>query len=101
ANRPAAGAVGDGPAQLTVTPTSIPHPAGYEDDVASQHLPATLTGPDTLTVAFNPGYLLDALNTLDTPEVHFHLLGPGQRALLTDGPTPTHRHLLMSVKPLV
>ncbi|MFG3487464.1 DNA polymerase III subunit beta [Streptomyces sp. NPDC047972] len=94
-------AEGDSPVQLTFTPTAIHLQAGYEDDIASQHLPATLTGPDTLTVAFNPGYLLDALTTLDTPEVHFHLLGPGQRALLTDGPQATHRHLLMSVKPLV
>lgn len=94
-------AEGDSPVQLTFTPTSIHLQAGYEDDVASQRLPATLTGPDTLTVAFNPGYLLDALTALDTPKVHFHLLGPGQRALLTDGPNPTHHHLLMSVKPLV
>ncbi|WP_318207714.1 MULTISPECIES: DNA polymerase III subunit beta [unclassified Streptomyces] len=97
-------AEGDSPVQLTFTPTSIHLRAGYEDDVASQQLPATLTGPDTLTVAFNPGYLLDALTTLDTPKVHFHLLGPGQRALLTDGavgPEAAHRHLLMSVKPLV
>ncbi|WP_329283413.1 DNA polymerase III subunit beta [Streptomyces sp. NBC_00691] len=94
-------AEGDSPVQLTFTPRSIHLRAGYEDDVASQHLPATLTGPETLTVAFNPGYLLDALTTLDSPEVHFRLLGPGQRALLTDGPEPAHRHLLMSVKPLV
>lgn len=94
-------AEGDSPVQLTFTPTAIQLQAGYEDDIASQRLPAALTGPDTLTVAFNPGYLLDALTTLDTREVHFHLLGPGQRALLTDGPQGAHRHLLMSVKPLV
>ncbi|MER6096832.1 DNA polymerase III subunit beta [Streptomyces sp. NPDC001728] len=94
-------AEGDSPVQLTFTPKSIHLQAGYEDDVASQRLPATLAGPDTLTVAFNPNYLLDALTTLDSPEIHFHLLGPGQRALLTDGPTAAHRHLLMSVKPLV
>ncbi|MGA5062321.1 DNA polymerase III subunit beta [Streptomyces exfoliatus] len=100
-------AEGDSPVQLTFTPTAIHLQAGYEDDVASQHLPATFTGtaaladPDRMTVAFNPGYLLDALTTLDAPEVHFHLLGPGQRALLTDGPSAAHRHLLMSVKPLV
>ncbi|MFI0984739.1 DNA polymerase III subunit beta [Streptomyces exfoliatus] len=98
-------AEGDSPVQLTFTPTALHLQAGYEDDVASQRLPAAFTGtgadPDTLTVAFNPGYLLDALTTLDTPKVHFHLLGPGQRALLTDGPSAAHRHLLMSVKPLV
>lgn len=94
-------AEGDSPVQLTFSPTALHLQAGYEDDVASQRLPATLTGAESLTVAFNPGYLLDALGSLDAPEVHFHLLGPGQRALLTDGPDGTHRHLLMSVKPLV
>ncbi len=69
--------------------------------MASQRLPASLTGADALTVAFNPGYLLDTLTSLDSPEVRFHLLGPGQRALLTDGSDSAHRHLLMSVKPLV
>lgn len=94
-------AEGDSPVQLAFSPTGLHLRAGYEDDVASQRLPATLTGAESLTVAFNPGYLLDALGSLASPEVHFHLLGPGQRALLTDGPEATHRHLLMSVKPLV
>ncbi|AJF69996.1 DNA polymerase III subunit beta [Streptomyces vietnamensis] len=94
-------AEGDSPVQLAFSPTALHLQAGYEDDVASQRLPATLTDAESLTVAFNPGYLLDALGSLDAPEVHFHLLGPGQRALLTDGPDGTHRHLLMSVKPLV
>ncbi|MET9931631.1 MULTISPECIES: DNA polymerase III subunit beta [unclassified Streptomyces] len=94
-------AEGDSPVQLAFSPEGLHLRAGYEDDVASQRLPASLTGADSLTVAFNPGYLLDALTALDSPEVRFHLLGPGQRALLTDGPDPVHRHLLMSVKPLV
>ncbi|SEC41854.1 DNA polymerase III subunit beta [Streptomyces sp. TLI_105] len=94
-------AEGDSPVQLAFSPTALHLQAGYEDDVASQRLPAALTGAKSLTVAFNPNYLLDALASLDAPEVHFHLLGPGQRALLTDGPEGTHRHLLMSVKPLV
>ncbi|MFE0699061.1 DNA polymerase III subunit beta [Streptomyces sp. NPDC058872] len=92
-------AEGDGPVRLAFSPTGLHLRAGHEDDVASQLLPASLTGAESLTVAFNPGYLLDALGSLDAPEVHFHLLGPGQRALLTDGPDATHRHLLMSVKP--
>ncbi|MFE2559421.1 DNA polymerase III subunit beta [Streptomyces sp. NPDC059352] len=95
-------AEGDSPVRLTFTPSGVHLQAGYEDDVASQHLPGSLagTGAGSMTVAFNPGYLLDALSSLDAPEVRFHLLGPGQRALLTDAPEPTHRHLLMSVKPL-
>ncbi|MCX5393391.1 DNA polymerase III subunit beta [Streptomyces sp. NBC_00094] len=94
-------AEGDSPVQLAFTPSGVHLQAGYEDDVASQHLPGTLAGADSMTVAFNPGYLLDALSSLDAPEARFHLLGPGQRALLTDAEKPTHRHLLMSVKPLV
>ncbi len=94
-------AEGDSPVQLAFSAEGLHLRAGYEDDVASQRLPASLTGADSVTVAFNPGYLLDALTALDSPEVRFHLLGPGQRALLTDGPDPVHRHLLMSVKPPV
>ncbi len=94
-------AEGDSPVQLAFSAEGLHLRAGYEDDVASQRLPSSLTGADSVAVAFNPGYLLDALTTLESPEVHFHLLGPGQRALLTDGPDPVHRHLLMSVKPLV
>ncbi|MEU3686811.1 DNA polymerase III subunit beta [Streptomyces narbonensis] len=94
-------AEGDSPVQLTFTGSGVHLQAGYEDDVASQRLPGSLTGADSMTVAFNPGYLLDALTSLDAAEVRFHLLGPGQRALLTDAEDPAHRHLLMSVKPLV
>lgn len=94
-------AEGDSPVQLTFTPSGVHLQAGYEDDVASQHLPGTLARAESMTVAFNPVYLLDALSSLDAQEARFHLLGPGQRALLTDAEEPTHRHLLMSVKPMV
>jgi DNA polymerase-3 subunit beta len=82
--------------------------AGYGDDVASQRLPAALSGAEEATVAFNPAYLLDALSSFETPRVRMELLGSGQRALLTAVPDATgsepdgsHRHLLMSVKQLV
>lgn len=97
-------AEGDSPVQLAFDGTTVLLQAGYEDDVASQRLPAVLTGADAMTVAFNPGYLLDALGSFDAPELSLRLLGPGQRALIsdaTDGGEETHRHLLMSVKPLV
>ncbi|MFF8608205.1 DNA polymerase III subunit beta [Streptomyces sp. NPDC015346] len=94
-------AEGDSPVQLAFTGDAVHLQAGYEDDVASQRLAATLTGAESMTVAFNPGYLLDALGSFTTGAVAFHLLGPGQRALLTDGEGETYRHLLMSVKPLV
>ncbi|MEV4948016.1 DNA polymerase III subunit beta [Streptomyces sp. NPDC053755] len=94
-------AEGDSPVQLSFTGDAVHLQAGYEDDTASQRLPAVLDGERSLTVAFNPGYLLDALGSFTVDSVRFHLLGPGQRALMTDGEEDTHRHLLMSVKPLV
>ncbi|MFI2202272.1 DNA polymerase III subunit beta [Streptomyces sp. NPDC020192] len=76
--------------------------AGYGDDVAAQRLPAVLHGAEEVTVAFNPAYLLDALNSFEGPELRLELLGGGQRALLGGtGAAAGHRHLLMSVKQLV
>ncbi|GAA3390487.1 DNA polymerase III subunit beta [Streptomyces roseoviridis] len=94
-------AEGDSPVQLSFDGTTVHLQAGYEDDVASQRLPAGLLGAEAMTVAFNPGYLLDALGSFDTPRLRLRLLGPGQRALITDAEGDAHRHLLMSVKPLV
>ncbi|MFE0257656.1 DNA polymerase III subunit beta [Streptomyces sp. NPDC059010] len=91
--------------------------AGYGDDVATQRLPAVLSGAREVSVAFNPAYLLDALNSFEAPRLRLDLLGTGQRALLSglgdeerdggegdEGPgavSVRHRHLLMSVKQLV
>jgi DNA polymerase-3 subunit beta len=76
--------------------------AGYGDDVAAQRLPVALNGADEVTVAFNPSYLLDALNSFESGELRLEMLGAGQRVLLgAGGPRSAHRHLLMSVKQLV
>ena len=77
--------------------------AGYGDDVAAQRLPAVLSGAEEVTVAFNPAYLLDALNSFEAPRLRLEMLGTGQRALLSGvgGAGCLHRHLLMSVKQLV
>jgi DNA polymerase-3 subunit beta len=90
--------------------------AGYENDVASQRIAATLTGADDLAVAFEPSYLLEALTSFRSPRVRFELLGLGQRALLSGLPAETgeedgdrseevaaveeHQHLLMSLRQL-
>ncbi|POX59794.1 DNA polymerase III subunit beta [Streptomyces sp. Ru62] len=80
--------------------------AGYEDDVASQRLAATLEGADDMAVAFNPAYLLEALASFNAPQIRFELLGPGRRAMLSGVPDADHparedhRHLLMSVRQL-
>jgi DNA polymerase-3 subunit beta len=90
----------DSPLRLDFAEGSVLLQAGYEDDVASQRVPATLTGAATMTVAFNPGYLLDAVSSFESETVRCELLGPGQRALLSDE-RGTHRHLLMSMKALL
>lgn len=101
---------GDSPLHLAFASGSVLLQAGYEDDVASQRLPAELAGTEELTVAFKPSYLMDALASFDTPVVRFRLMGPGQRAMVTGHADreeaagtaePVHQHLLMSVKPLV
>ncbi|OKJ73882.1 DNA polymerase III subunit beta [Streptomyces sp. CB02460] len=105
---------GDSPLQFAFTADSVLLQAGYEDDVASQRLPAGLLGADEISVGFNPSYLMDALATFDTPVVRFQLMGQGQRAMITghrdheeaaaaaDGAGDTvHQHLLMSLRPLV
>ncbi|MCX4787722.1 MULTISPECIES: DNA polymerase III subunit beta [unclassified Streptomyces] len=104
-------AEGGSPLHLTFSGDSVLLQAGYEDDVASQRLPAALGDTDELTVAFNPSYLMDALASFDAPVVRFELLGPGQRAMVTgwasradaadEAARPVHQHLLMSARPLV
>ncbi|MFI1073310.1 hypothetical protein [Streptomyces puniciscabiei] len=75
--------------------------AGYEDDIASQQLAATLADAEDVAVAFNPAYLLEALNSFNGSQVRFELLGPGWRALLTgvpdegDAAREDHRRLLI------
>ncbi|WP_405714161.1 MULTISPECIES: DNA polymerase III subunit beta [unclassified Streptomyces] len=104
-------AEGGSPLHLTFSEGSVLLQAGYEDDIASQRLPAVLEGAEDLTVAFNPAYLMDALGSFGAPVIRFELMGPGQRAMVTgrpaagdaqpDGARPAHQHLLMSAKPLV
>ncbi|MFE7268961.1 DNA polymerase III subunit beta [Streptomyces sp. NPDC057623] len=81
--------------------------AGYGDDVAAQRLPAVLSGAQEVTVAFNPAYLLDALNSFEAARLRLEMVGSGQRVLVSGveegsgGSVGAHRHLLMSVKQLV
>ncbi|WP_326704984.1 DNA polymerase III subunit beta [Streptomyces cyaneofuscatus] len=94
---------GDSPVQMafSAADNSVHLQAGYEDDVASQRLPATLEGAQEMTVAFNPGYLADALASFEEPSLRLLMMGAGQRAMVTGGGagSEAHRHLLMSVKP--
>ncbi|MEV4875456.1 DNA polymerase III subunit beta [Streptomyces cyaneofuscatus] len=93
---------GDSPVQMafSAADNSVHLQAGYEDDVASQRLPATLEGAREMTVAFNPGYLADALASFEEPSLRLLMMGAGQRAMITgEAGSDAHRHLLMSVKP--
>ena len=53
---------------------------------------------------FNPHYLLDALNALDTPYVNFAFTAPGKPCLLTplvelDGePSVDYKHVIMLMR---
>lgn len=53
------------PVRLDFTADSVLLRAGYGDDVAAQRLPAALTGAGEVSVAFNPGYLLEALGAFE------------------------------------
>ncbi|MFI7236481.1 DNA polymerase III subunit beta [Streptomyces cyaneofuscatus] len=93
---------GDSPVQMafSAADNSVHLQAGYEDDVASQRLPATLEGAREITVAFNPGYLADALASFEEPALRLLMMGAGQRAMITgEAGSDAHRHLLMSVRP--
>ncbi|KOG27867.1 DNA polymerase III subunit beta, partial [Streptomyces viridochromogenes] len=59
--------------------------AGYGDDVAAQRLPAVLSGAEEVTVAFNPAYLLDALNSFAADRLRLEMVGAGQRGVLRGG----------------
>ena len=62
-------------------------------------------GESPITAAgFNPHYLSDALNALDTPYVHFAFTAPGKPCLVTgladlDGdPLPDYKHVIMLMR---
>ncbi|MCL1923585.1 MAG: DNA polymerase III subunit beta [Propionibacteriaceae bacterium] len=60
--------------------------------------------PALVDAGFNPNYLLDALQALDTPAVHFSFTGSGKPCLLTglekiDGePDQDYRHVIMLMR---
>ena len=76
---------------------------GDDEGSAEEQLPAQLDG-EPLTIAFNPSYLLDGLNSLHTERVHLAFTTPNRPALarpVTDGEAPSqveYQHLLMPVR---
>jgi DNA polymerase-3 subunit beta len=60
---------------------------GDEVGSAEEELPCALDGAP-LTIAFNPGYLLDALGALHTPRAQLTFTTPNRPALVRPVPAP-------------
>jgi DNA polymerase III subunit beta len=95
------------PVSLDFTTTGQVHlQAGHGDEVQGTDTVSCDFNGKPLTIAFNPGYLSDALTTIHTPTVQFAFTSPETPALLTPhtsdadqtGPPPTYRHLLMPIR---
>lgn len=75
---------------------------GDDEGSAEEELPVEYTG-EPVTIAFNPGYLLDGLGAVRTPRVHLSFTTPSRPALLKpvdeDGNVaPGYLYLLMPVR---
>jgi len=75
---------------------------GSEDARASEAMEGEFTG-EPLTVAFNPGYLLDGLSVLDAPTVFISFTTAMKPAVISpaaeDGePIPGYRYLIMPMR---
>lgn len=90
--------------RLAFTQGSLVLEAGQSDNArASEAIEATLQGEDILT-AFNPQYLLDGLNVMNTDFVRFGFTHPNKPAVMTgqtkadEGQVDTFRYLLMPIR---
>jgi DNA polymerase III subunit beta len=92
------------PVRLTFTDGSVTLEAGTgEDAQATETLDAQLDGGE-ITIAFNPGYLLDGLGAIDSPYAQLAFTTPTKPAVLTGRATADaeagrdYRYLLMPVR---
>lgn len=100
-NTPLRMVIGDGQVALEAATGDQAQASEAIEAVVENH-----TGdPDQMTAAgFNPHYLSDALNVLDTPYVHFSFTAPGKPCLVTgladlDGdPLPDYKHVIMLMR---
>jgi DNA polymerase-3 subunit beta len=77
--------------------------AGTGDDAqAVDEIPADITGDENLEVAFNPGFLADALASFDADTLRASLTTATRPVLFTSaadsGTDAGHLHLLMPIK---
>jgi DNA polymerase III subunit beta len=90
------------PVRLTFSDEGVVLEAGGLDEAeAAESLPATFEG-ESLTIAFNPTYLLDGLGAIDSDEARLAFTGPTKPAVLTgksgDEGSGDYRYLLMPVR---
>jgi DNA polymerase III subunit beta len=92
------------PVRLTFSAGEVQLDAGTGDDAqASESLEATLEG-ESITIAFNPQYLLDGLGAIDTPIAVLSFTTATKPAVLTgrtgpdDDGSGDYRYLLMPVR---
>jgi DNA polymerase III subunit beta len=95
------------PIRLSFAAGEVTLEAGSGDEAqASESLDATLQGDD-ISIAFNPGYLLDGLGALDSDSVHVGFAtddpveAPRKPAVFTGKSAdsgPDYRYLLMPVR---
>lgn len=97
------------PIQLSFEEGVVALEAGTGDEAqASESIEATLVG-EPISIAFNPGYLLDGLGAIDAPYARLSFTTPGKPAVITggasaeddadsDGSGGNYRYLLMPVR---
>ena len=90
------------PVRLSFSADGVVLEAGGLDEAeAAEALPASFEG-EPLTIAFNPGYLLDGLGAIDSDEARLSFTGPTKPAVLTGKASEDgggdYRYLLMPVR---
>jgi DNA polymerase-3 subunit beta len=91
------------PVRLSFSQGEVVLEAGTGDEAqAVEALEATLEGDD-ITIAFNPGFLLDGLGAIGSDIARLSFTTPTKPAVLTgkpagDGASPNYRYLIMPVR---
>ena len=98
------------PIRMTLGDDQISFDAATGDQAqASEVLEAVVatdsgSADEKIALGFNPNYLLDALNSFDTPYIHFSFTAPGKPCLVqglddVDGdPKPDYKHVIMLMR---
>ncbi|MEL4504850.1 DNA polymerase III subunit beta [Luteococcus sp. H138] len=100
-NTPLRMMIGDGQVALEAATGDQAQASEAIEAVVENHV----GGENPITAAgFNPHYLQDALNALDTPYVHFAFTAPGKPCLVTgladldSDPLPDYKHVIMLMR---